>query len=65
MPTRSAPHIDLEEIDDDEIVVRISAVPVDEEDGWRLADEVLGAVDRVTRGEVTLEHVVGGASNEE
>jgi small-conductance mechanosensitive channel len=60
VPTRGRPHIDLEGMDDDEVVVRIHAVPVDSEDGWRLADEVLAAVARVTRDEVTLEHVVAG-----
>jgi small conductance mechanosensitive channel len=59
VPTRVPPHIDLEELDDDEVVVRITAVPVDDADGWRLADEVLAAVDQVTRGEVTTEHVLG------
>lgn len=59
-PTRGRPHIDLQSMDDDEVVVRISAVPVDPEDGWKLADEVLGAVDRVSRDEITMEHVVGG-----
>lgn len=57
VPTRGTPHIDLVEMDDDEVVVRISAVPLDGDDGWRLADEVLAAVDQVTRGEVTMEHV--------
>lgn len=57
VPTRTAPHIDLEELDDDEVVVRITAVPVDDADGWRLADEILTAVDQVTR-EVTTEHVL-------
>lgn len=58
VPTRTAPHIDLEELDDDEVVVRITAVPVDETQGWKLADEILAAVDQVTRGEVTMEHVL-------
>lgn len=58
VPTRTPPHIDLEELDDDEVVVRITAVPVDDADGWRLADEILAAVDQVTRGEVTTEHVL-------
>lgn len=61
VPTRGAPHIDLQSMDDDEVVVRISAVPVDPEDGWLLADQVLGAVDSVVRGEVTMEHVIGTA----
>jgi small-conductance mechanosensitive channel len=57
--TRSEPHIHLEELDEDEVIVRITATPVDETDGWRLADEVLAAVEQCTRDEVTLEHVVG------
>jgi small-conductance mechanosensitive channel len=56
--TRTPPHIDLEEIDDDEVVVRVTATPVDEDEGWKLADEVLAAVEQVTRGEVTMEHQV-------
>jgi len=48
-PTRSAPEIVLEEIDGDEVVVRVSATPVAASDGPRLADEVLAALARVTR----------------
>jgi small-conductance mechanosensitive channel len=59
--TRGVPHIDLEGMDDDEVVVRITATPVDAEDGWRLADEVLQTVDRFTRDEITVEHIVGRA----
>jgi len=58
VPTRTAPHIDLEEIDDDEVVVRVTATPVDADEGWRLADEILATVEQVTRGEVTMEHRV-------
>ncbi len=56
VPTRTPPHIDLEEIDDDEVVVRVTATPVDADEGWRLADEILATVEQVTRGEVTMEH---------
>lgn len=59
VPTRTPPHIDLEEVDDDETIVRITATPVDPAEGWKLADEVLAAVEAVTRDEVTLEHVIG------
>jgi small conductance mechanosensitive channel len=58
-PTRGRPHINLQSMDDDEVVVRITAVPVDPEDGWKLADEVLAAVEQVSRDEITMEHVVG------
>jgi small-conductance mechanosensitive channel len=48
-PTRDEPHIALEEIDRDEVVVRIAATPVAEADGPQLADEVLAAIGAVTR----------------
>jgi hypothetical protein len=38
-PVRAEPHISLEEIDSEEVVVRIAATPESEEDGPRLADE--------------------------
>jgi small conductance mechanosensitive channel len=47
-PVRSDPHIDLEEVDSDRVVVRIAATPESEEDGAQLADEVLAAVGQVT-----------------
>jgi small conductance mechanosensitive channel len=43
-PVRDRPHITLEEIDGDEVVVRISATPERPSDGPRLASEVLEAV---------------------
>ena len=46
---RAEPHISLEEIDSEEVVVRIAATPESEEDGPRLADEVLSAIASVTR----------------
>ena len=48
-PVRSEPRISLEEIDHDEVVVRIAATPVDESDGPELADEILAAIGAVTR----------------
>ncbi|GAC1324110.1 MAG: hypothetical protein NVSMB25_21260 [Thermoleophilaceae bacterium] len=47
--TRSNPHISLEEIDDEEVVMRIRATPELARDGSKLADEILEAVSRVTR----------------
>ena len=44
MPMRYAPHITLEELDRDEIVVRIVATPTRPSDGAKLASEVLAAV---------------------
>jgi small conductance mechanosensitive channel len=43
-PVRSQPRITLEELDGDEVVVRISATPESPSDGPRLASEVLEAV---------------------
>jgi hypothetical protein len=43
-PMRDSPRIALEELDGDEVVVRISATPERPSDGPRLAGEVLEAV---------------------
>jgi small-conductance mechanosensitive channel len=48
-PLRSEPHIALEEIDHDEVVVRVAARPEVDADGPRLADEVLAALEPVLR----------------
>jgi small conductance mechanosensitive channel len=47
VPTRVQPRIVLEEVDGDEVVVRILATPAIASDGPRLADEVLTAVHQV------------------
>jgi small conductance mechanosensitive channel len=44
VPLRYPPHVSLEELDHDEVVVRILATPNDPEDGAELASEVLEAV---------------------
>jgi small-conductance mechanosensitive channel len=44
VPTVDPPHIELEEVDGDEVLVRIEAIPRRDEDGAKLADEVLAAV---------------------
>src|SRR3954470_3598095 len=49
-PVRGEPTIALEEIDADEVVVRIQATPLSDSDGPRLADEVLAAVGAATDG---------------
>ncbi|MGI8622194.1 MAG: mechanosensitive ion channel domain-containing protein [Solirubrobacteraceae bacterium] len=54
-PTRGEPRIDLEEIDSDEVVVRISATPDNESDGPRLADEILTAIASLAREGYTQE----------
>jgi hypothetical protein len=48
-PVRGEPHIALEEIDREEVVVRVAATPVAAADGPQLADEVLAAIASVTR----------------
>ena len=42
--TRGVPRIDVEEVDGDEVVVRVTATPADEADGAQLADEVVAAL---------------------
>ena len=44
VPTRYAPHIALEELDRDEVVVRIVATPTNPADGAKLAGEILAAI---------------------
>jgi small conductance mechanosensitive channel len=44
VPTRYAPHIELEELDRNEVVVRIVATPTRPADGAQLAGEILAAV---------------------
>ena len=48
-PTREQPHIELEEVDDTEVVMRVTAAPASQADGPKLADEVLAAVDAATK----------------
>jgi small conductance mechanosensitive channel len=50
-PVRGEPSISLEEIDADEVVVRIQATPIADADGPRLADEVLAAVGAAAQDE--------------
>lgn len=47
--TLDDPHIGLEEIDAEEVVVRIAATPASEEHGPQLADEILAAIGPVMR----------------
>jgi small conductance mechanosensitive channel len=56
-PVRAEPHIALEEVDDDEVVVRVAATPESDADGPRLADEVLAALASVTREGDTAERM--------
>ncbi|MDX6725753.1 MAG: small conductance mechanosensitive channel [Baekduia sp.] len=63
VPTRRPPVIDLVSVDDEQVVVRIRATPVKPEDGWRLADQVLAAIDKVVTDDVTIEQVIGERNN--
>ena len=63
-PVRSEPHISLEEVDRDEVVVRIAATPVSDADGPRLADEVLAAIGAVTRDGSDIEFEHGEPDND-
>ena len=47
VPLRAEPDISLEELDGDEVVVRITATPSKPTDGPVLADEVLAAMSAV------------------
>lgn len=44
IPTRNAPDVALEEVDEDGVVLRISATPLRPDDGSQLAEEVLDAL---------------------
>ena len=58
-PVRGEPHIALEEVDSEEVIMRIAATPEDERDGPRLADEILSAISSLTRDPAgTSEHGV-------
>jgi small conductance mechanosensitive channel len=62
-PTRAEPRIDLEEVDSDEVVVRISATPDSEADGPRLADEILAAISSLAQEGSTEERSVVRRTN--
>src|SRR5207253_11448352 len=49
-PTRSHPHISVEEVDDEEVIMRVNAVPEIDREGPKLADEILAAISHVTAG---------------
>jgi small conductance mechanosensitive channel len=51
-PTRAAPRVLLEEIDGDDVVVRVQATPERSVDGARLADEIIAALATVTGEQV-------------
>jgi small-conductance mechanosensitive channel len=53
-PTRSAATVLLEEIDGDDVVVRVQATPERAADGAKLADEVIAALSTVTSEHATV-----------
>ncbi len=55
VPLRERAHIGLEEIDGDEVVMRIQATPEYADDGARLADEILTAMASVTDEHAVVE----------
>jgi hypothetical protein len=59
VPIRRQPSIWLDEVDRDEVVLRITATPVDRADGARLAEQIVS----VTRG--TFEFETAGDRREE
>lgn len=48
VPTRSPAKVLLEEVDGEEVVVRVQATPDRSDDGARLADQVISALSTVT-----------------
>lgn len=60
-PTRRSAEVVLEEVDGDEVVVRVQATPDRADDGARLADEVIEALASVTGEHAIVEPRVRGA----
>ncbi|HWE10249.1 MAG TPA: mechanosensitive ion channel family protein [Solirubrobacteraceae bacterium] len=58
VPTRTGASVNLEEVDGDDVVVRVKATPEMSHDGARLADEIMGALQSVTG-----EHETTGSNN--
>src|SRR5581483_2335498 len=54
-PTRRSAEVVLEQVDGDEVVVRVQATPDRADDGARLADEVVDALSTVTGEHQTIE----------
>jgi hypothetical protein len=50
VPLRYSPHIAVEELDRDDVIVRILATPLNPRDGATLAEEVLAGVRRTGNG---------------
>jgi len=50
VPTRRRPDIEVQEIDDEDVVVRITATPENRSDGAKLADQMLAAIAEAGNG---------------
>jgi small conductance mechanosensitive channel len=50
VPTRSDPHVELEELDAGQVIFRVHATPANSADGPALADEVVAALDKASNG---------------
>jgi small-conductance mechanosensitive channel len=66
-PTRAHPHISVEEVDDEEVIMRVNAVPEIDRDGPKLADEILAAIRQVTgsNGSAAAPNADGDGSHRE
>jgi small conductance mechanosensitive channel len=60
---RYPPSIGLEEVDSDEVVVRISATPEEDAEGPQLADEILAAISELAQEGHTEERFASRAGN--
>jgi hypothetical protein len=58
-PTRSGTSVLLEEVDGDDVVVRVQATPESSHDGAQLADEIMMALSSVTG-----EHEAAGSAQQ-
>lgn len=54
VPTRYPPHVGLEEMDEEGVVLRVNATPMRPGDGSQLTEEILGALRRVPDQEETV-----------
>jgi small conductance mechanosensitive channel len=55
-PTRAPATVMLEEIDGEDVIVRVQAAPERSKDGAQLADEIITALSQVTREHETVPH---------
>lgn len=64
LPIRGSPKVTLEEVDGDEVVVRISATPNNPADGPRLATQVLHSISRHVAGSTSDGHAAAGDAHD-